>query len=184
MKSASLPTNFVDVSSLPKKGRTFKLVADDAALLALAELTVAESVEKCDATITARPWKMNGAVLRGEIQAIVNQSCVSTLEPIRSNLELELVRYFLPDVETEFSRDMIIDGELIIDPEADDLPDPLENGVIDIWKVILEELNLQIDPYPKLENFDWGEEAGPDVEDETHRPFADLKSLITKKNSH
>lgn len=184
MTVASLPSNRIEVASLPKTGRTTKLSADEKTLIALAELTVLDSLEKCTATITAKPWKMNGAILSGEIHVVANQSCASTLEPIRSSLNLKFNRKYLPDADPVFSRDTFIDGELIVDPEADDLPDTLENGAIDTWLLVLEELNLQIDPYPRLEEFEWEESEANAEEDETHKPFADLKALITKKNSH
>ena len=62
-----------------------------------------------------------------------------------------------------------------------------ENGKIDIWSILAEELNLAIDPFPRSEQAQsiteepLTENEEMDVDDDTHRPFSDLKSLITEK---
>ena len=107
------------------------------------------------------------------------------MNPVKSRIEESITRYFVPeDEEGHFSYD-IVDGEMIIDPEADDIPDTFSSNRINLWGVVLEELALSTDPFVREKD---SSEADGNLDDSqleknTHTPFAGLKALITEKNN-
>jgi uncharacterized metal-binding protein YceD (DUF177 family) len=80
--------------------------------------------------------------LEGELDAVLSQSCVVTLEPVAAELKERFVRYFErggPAAE----------GEVLIDPEADDPPEPLGDGMVDLGEIVVQQLAIALDPYPR-----------------------------------
>ncbi len=182
------PELHFDIQKLPPSGEKLTIVASPQELEAMTQSTDVESVDELAADLKISRWQKNGAQIRGKISARVTQLCVVTLDPMTVDIEEPIDRRFLlPTSQTRKFSDEIIDGEIVIDPEADDLPDIVENGKIDIWSILTEELNLAIDPFPRSEQAQsiteepLTENEEMDVDDDTHRPFSDLKSLITEK---
>ncbi|MEM9277690.1 MAG: DUF177 domain-containing protein [Pseudomonadota bacterium] len=171
----------ININTLPKDGTELNLLADAEQLGKLSAEVIADEMLGVSALLTVRPWKMKGAVLSGIVKAQVHQMCSVTLEPMTSAVEFDFKRFFLPASDPAFGMEPVIDGELIIDPEGDDLPDILEDGHIDLRNVIVEELNLNIDPYPRATGAEFAEKLEDTESSDTHRPFADLKTLITEK---
>jgi uncharacterized metal-binding protein YceD (DUF177 family) len=115
--------------------------------------------------------------LQGTLAAAVTQTCVVSLEPVESTLEVP--------VEVEFwPIPMIDDLAVSLDEAAShgtlDWPEPIEGGKIDLGPVIYETLATALDPYPKREgvSFEWSEASGAVAADEQpESPFAALKRL-------
>ncbi|MEM7215971.1 MAG: DUF177 domain-containing protein [Pseudomonadota bacterium] len=181
--SPALPPNRIHIASLPKSGKNIDLIAGVEELAELALATGTDSMAGLRANVIVEPWRLDGAYLSGTINAVVRQTCVVTLDPIETELAFQIGRYFVTGEDQSGKGEMFVDGELILDPEADDLPDTLTDGMIDVWNVLIEELNLQIDPYPRLDDLQQSEAAEEAVSSDTHKPFADLKALITEKKS-
>ena len=113
----------------------------------------------------------------GTLAAAVTQTCVVSLEPVASTLEVPVEIEFWP-------RHLIEDHAETIDEAAShgtlDWPEPIIDGKIDLGPVIYETLATGLDPYPKREgvSFEWAEpgvESGPEEKPES--PFAALKQL-------
>jgi hypothetical protein len=115
--------------------------------------------------------------LQGTLAAAVAQTCVVSLEPLESTLDVP--------VEVEFWPVPMIDDLAASPDEAAshgtlDWPEPIEGGKIDLGPVIYETLATALDPYPKREgaSFAWSEAqdggAGPE---RSESPFAALKRL-------
>ena len=115
--------------------------------------------------------------LQGTLAAAVTQTCVVSLEPVESTLEVP--------VEVEFwPIPMVDDLAVSLDEAAShgtlDWPEPIEGGRIDLGPVIYETLATALDPYPKREgvSFEWSEASGAVAADEQpESPFAALKRL-------
>ncbi len=184
--SQNFPPNQVNVSRLPKEGETITLSADGVILDTLSANTAAQEVLAFEAEISIKRWKQAGAVLSGNIKTHIAQECVATLAPMETKLDINFERFFLPSGDPLFASETMMDGELLVEPEGEDMPDILEGNAIDIWEVVLEELNLQIDPFPRKSEFAWQGNAREEanVDEETRKPFANLKELISKKNPH
>ena len=115
--------------------------------------------------------------LRGTLAADATQTCVVSLEPVASTLEVPVEIEFWP-------RHLIEDRAETIDEAARhgalDWPEPIVDGKIDLGPVIYENLATGLDPYPKREgvSFEWSEpgaEGSPEEKPES--PFAALKQL-------
>ncbi|MEQ9198503.1 MAG: DUF177 domain-containing protein [Rhodospirillales bacterium] len=115
-----------------------------------------------------------------KITADITQTCVVTLEPLESRVACELKRVFT-------TRPPVENAEVDIDPLSDDPPDPLEGGLVPIRDAILEQILLEIDPYPRKEGLSYVEildddDDGTGKADEKASPFAALAALKDKLN--
>ncbi len=146
-----------------------KATADEAR--SLAEMLEIPSVDSLEANYRIASIARGRFSLKGRLDARVTQECVVTLEPVASTLSVPLDVNFSPEIAT--ARD---------DPEAapDDLeqPDeePIENGVMNVGRVVMEELLSNLDPYPRREDaqFDWSDEKSAASK---LNPFAALARL-------
>jgi uncharacterized metal-binding protein YceD (DUF177 family) len=104
--------------------------------------------------------------LKGRVRATLAQTCGITLEP----LPLE--------VDAPFTVNL---AEAVADPDAgeivitldDESPDLVENGQVDLGQYAVEQLALQLDPFPRKP----GAEFVQPPEPEEISPFAVLKQL-------
>lgn len=96
----------------------------------------------------------------GQVDARVGQKCVVTLEPIESDLSEPVDLVFAPAEASP--------------ADADDPPEPLVDGKLDLGAIATEFLLLGIDPYPRKA----GAEFAPvNVDDSSAHPFASLEAL-------
>ncbi len=108
-----------------------------------------------------------------EVTARIEQTCVVSLQPLKLTVEETYTRAFDPDVRPSGEFDETID----LDPGSEDPPEPLVDDVIDLGKMVAEQLGLALDPYPRAK----GASIDPRyVEVEAPKrdnPFAALKGL-------
>jgi uncharacterized metal-binding protein YceD (DUF177 family) len=114
--------------------------------------------------------------LKGELKAKVIQTCVVSLEPIESSLEIP--------VEAEFWPQAMIAAHQERDEEHGGLPlaewpEPIEEGRIDLGPLIYEMLATSLEPYPKREgaSFEWSQEGEERNLEPRTSPFAALGAL-------
>jgi hypothetical protein len=103
----------------------------------------------------------------------VTQTCVVTLEEIERRYEAPLGVEFWP-------ADMLTDAEdADVDPLGADR-EPIEDGRLDVGRIVYEELASVIDPFPRRDDaaFDWEDKEGAA---RTH-PFAQLARLKRKED--
>ena len=113
--------------------------------------------------------------LLGRLKAHVAQTCVVTLEPIETDIDIP--------VEVEFWPQLMLE-ELENDPEEPgesgrlDWPEGITDGTIDIGPVIYETLGTALDLYPKRggAKLEWSQ-AAEDAKTIKAGPFAALKRL-------
>ena len=104
-----------------------------------------------------------GVRVTGRVKARVGQTCVVTLEPIESDLgeAVDLV-FASPEASQTKAGD------------ADEPPEPLADGSLDLGAIATEFLILGIDPYPRKA----GAEFAPvNADDGDAHPFAGLEAL-------
>lgn len=148
--------------------------ADELAVIAaFLELNALKSLR---AEVKLAAWRRKGVKLSGRFEAVAEQDCVVTLDPIDCRYAEEFVRTFLPeDMLARFNG-----SEDLVEAEGEDPPDPIEDGSIDVGAVILEELALSINPYPRKEGAAIDSRySGGDLDDSEAptRPFAQLLAL-------
>lgn len=124
-----------------RPGRTFdfEVSPDEAEAARLARLLDARSVRKMRFKGTIRAAG-SGWLLEGALGATVVQSCIVTLDPLTTRIDVPVRRRFLPmDV---------FGSEVNVSPEEDDEIEPLDER-IDLGLVATEALALALPAYPR-----------------------------------
>jgi len=129
------------------------------------------SCERFKVRYSLRPLDQGRATLSGDLEADITQSCVVSLEPVESRLRGTIAVELWPDGDLPAS-----DGGTL-DALADDVIEPVENGTIDVGRVVLERLADLIDPYPRSPGatFSWTDEKA--ASKGSDNPFAKLKNF-------
>jgi uncharacterized metal-binding protein YceD (DUF177 family) len=161
------------------KEKSYEISADARECAALAKRLGIPAVDSFDATIRLRLTGGGGLVrLSGRIKAALTQICVVTLEPIPTAVEEDFSRVYSVEAGDEMA-------EVVVEMDEDDVPDPVENGQIDIGEAAAEHLALAMDPFPRAPDAAFAapdEPEEPEEEAELPRsPFAGLAALRKKE---
>jgi hypothetical protein len=112
----------------------------------------------------------DGLEVKGDIHAHVTQACVVTGEDFETDV--------VAPVEIRFSPDGVdpnapLDPDDLLNLDAEDPPDLLVDGRIDLGAIVGEFLALALDPYPRKPgaSFEASEDAA------AASPFSELSSL-------
>lgn len=153
---------------LPARGKTFRFEATEGERIAVARRLGLIGIENLKASLTVTPAG-SGALARGRFEATVIQQCVVTLEPVSSRIEGEIEQRFEPGGgEPEAA-------EIIFDPLAEEPPELLCNGAAELGELVVENLALALDPYPRAPG---AHVALPEEIDEgAATPFAKLRDM-------
>jgi uncharacterized metal-binding protein YceD (DUF177 family) len=113
--------------------------------------------------------------LSGRLEATVTQTCVLSLEPVGTSVDVPVEVEFWP---TRLVDDLEQKAEDPVQPGLLDWPEAIEDGIIDIGPVIYETFATALEPYPKKEgaSFHWSQ-GMPEPEPSESGPFAALKQL-------
>lgn len=84
--------------------------------------------------------------LTASFEAAVTQLCVVTLEPFPARVADEFAQRYALDPQR--LRKLVDEAELF-DPDADDPPEALEEGGIDLGEAIAQHLSIALDPFPR-----------------------------------
>src|SRR5260221_8334007 len=121
--SGTHPVRWAEVGRLP---RSVRLVASDAERGAIARALDLPEVKRLEAELTVRPW-LDGAQIRGRIDAQVVQICGVSLEPFDADLRDEFEVRVVP----AGSPNAAGGEDVLLDPEGEDPPDVIEGDAID-----------------------------------------------------
>jgi uncharacterized metal-binding protein YceD (DUF177 family) len=154
------------VNRVPRKGSHEVFAADPKECAALATRFSIPALHSLKAHLIATPWRGGGLKVTGDIEADLDQVSVISLEPFRSKPRFKVERFFLPE-------------KMIVDAAEDDV-DPIENDEVDLGELVAEAVALELDPYPKRPDEDFGDH----IEDDTvvvelkPSPFAKLQKIV------
>jgi len=156
------------VADVPETGRQVDLMADGAVRDATAKLAGLRDLPRLEASFDVALQGKGGLRVSGRVQATVGQVCVVTLDPIENEIDEPIELVFLPP--ESLPADVAADG----DDAAENGPEPLVDGMIDLGAIATEFLLLAIDPYPRkpgavFQSLSSGEAAA--------HPFAALAAL-------
>ncbi len=115
--------------------------------------------------------------LTGTLSAEATQTCVVTLEPVPSTLDVPVSVEFWP---LRFIRQLEAKAEEPAGHSMLDWPEPVRDGTIDLGPVIYESFATALDPYPRKEGADFAWNQGPPAEilaEKAPGPFAALGKL-------
>lgn len=129
------------------------------------------SCDSLSVRYSLRPLDKGRAALAGELQADITQTCVVTLEPIASRLGATFALELWP------ASDLPTSDSVSLDVAVEDEPEAIENGKIDVGRVVIEQMADRIDAYPRKPgtNFSWTDEKAAAADSDS--PFAKLKHL-------
>lgn len=158
----------VVLPEIPETGRHIELAADDQTRDSIAAAAGLSALPRLEASFDLVRHGSDGVRLAGRVTATVVQACVVTLEPVESQVDEPISLTFLADPGLAAAQ-----GGLQ-SLEADEPPELLRNGVVDLGAIATEFLLLGIDPYPRKPGavFDT-----PVAADPSGHPFAALAAL-------
>lgn len=158
------------VRDVPEGGVQRDRTANDTEKAALAALLDLVALQTLHAVYRIRPAGNGRYVLKGTLDASVEQTCVVSLKPMTSKIKQEVEGAFWPADQITGAPG----GALDMEDEPD--PEPIENGRLPVARLIFETLAAAIDPFPRAPDatLDWTPEPD-DAKPES--PFAALAKL-------
>ena len=164
----------ISVTKIGDSGLAQTISASPADFANIAAYLDIAGVKTLTAEIALTRWRGKGVRLTGQLKADVVQNCVVTLDPIDAHIEAAFERRYLPpdklEAETEDEQG------IFVDPTAEDPPEPLGHE-IDAGEILVEELSLNLDPYPRKPGVAFHGDDAPTREN----PFAVLAKLKPRK---
>ena len=109
-------------------------------------------------------------------EADLAQACVVTLEPVMQALSGRFQALYRAN-----EGEATVENDVTVDPEADDPPEPLPPAGIDLGELVVQELAVALDPYPRLEGAELPRQYQSLEEEGDAHPFAALKVLKSKE---
>ncbi len=159
-----------NLGRLGQAGDSITLDAGPEERAGLARLAGVLEVPKFFAEISLKKLSPTRFEISYALAAEVVQACVVSLEPLTAAIVREFSRelHFTPVMRRD-----IKEGEVVISPAEEDVPEEIESLHYDLAGPLVEEFLLSIDPYPRKA----GVEFAPPPMDKPESPFAALKDL-------
>jgi len=163
--------SFYDLGGLSEAGYERVVSASPAELARLAQWEQVQSVDRFEGRVTLKRLSQKRFRYDATLAAEITQSCVVTLEPVRTQITRNFSR------ELHFTASRIRDDtvSISISPVEDEAPEDIDSLRFDLAGPLLEEFSLAIDPYPRSPGVEF--EPPQDELPDPEGPFAVLKSL-------
>jgi uncharacterized metal-binding protein YceD (DUF177 family) len=162
----------VVVADLEEDGLRVAVEASEAERSEIARVAGLRDLPILSAKFELTPLGHDEVRVVGEVNAVVGQSCIVTLERVENTVSEPVSLVFAPQGAIPESPDQD-------EADAEDPPEPIINGRIDLAKLAVEFLILGIDPYPRKPGAVFEPvHTPPAVED---HPFAGLAALKEPK---
>jgi uncharacterized metal-binding protein YceD (DUF177 family) len=159
----------IALDEIPETGKRVELAPDAAAREAIARSLGLAALPRLEAVFDLARHGRDGLHLVGRVSATVGQTCVVTLEPVANEVEEAIDLVFLPP-----SLPQAEPSDRPLSIAAEEPPEQLHDGTVDLAAVALEFLLLGIDPYPRRPGVRF--DAPPAGDPKAH-PFAALAAL-------
>jgi len=164
------------VGALPREGQTVTIEASPAEREALATLYKLPSIEALVATLVLKPTARDGVRVRGAVHGELTHVCVVSLEPFPATIDEALDVRFASRFDDESARRRAEEPETL--SMAEDEPDPIVDGKMDLGALAAEFFALGIDPYPRKPGALF---EAPEQREATVSPFSALASRSPKR---
>jgi len=162
----------LSIHEVPESGRRVDLTAEENARAAVAKAVGLRSLPRLEASFDVTRHGRDGVHVVGQVSATVGQICVVSLEPIENQVEEKIDLVFVPQVTLSPEH-----GGVRV--AAEDAPEPLTGGTVDLGAIATEFLTLGIDPHPRKSDAVF---TPPAAGDEGGHPFAALAALKKGKS--
>jgi uncharacterized metal-binding protein YceD (DUF177 family) len=164
-------TRMFDLGDLSDAGYATTVTASPSELDRLAEWEDVEEVSLFQGEVTLKRQSQTRFLYAARLTVELTQSCVVTLDPVRSHISREFTRqlHYTP------ARHPGKGGAITLGAAEDEAPEEIDSLKFDLAGPLLEEFSLAIDPYPRAP----GVTFNPPEEqlDASENPFAVLKGL-------
>ncbi len=170
----------LDVSAVPGQGRIVDVAATADECMAIASRLNQREIKRLSARLELAlvgGGGGGGVRVTGSFDADVLQECVVTLEPMAARVSGPIeVTFVPPPARGDFDED--------VDPQAEEV-ETIVDGTIDVGEVVVQQLAIAIDPYPRIEGvvFKAALTSTADVAAATS-PFAALAKLRSASKSN
>lgn len=163
-------THEIELGEVGKQGKTFRLSANEEERARIAARLGAPSVEKLEGALRISATK-TAIRVEGNIEAVLTRECVASLEPMQESVSEEFDIDFLREPPDEAG-------------EEDDLeaPEVHEGSRLDLGELLVQQLSLAMDPFPRKEGVESLAEAYAPPEKVS--PFAGLKGMLGKDDDN
>jgi hypothetical protein len=165
----------VAVADIPESGLHREISANEGERRAIAELAGLRELPRLGASFDLAHAADGRVHVSGRVSAEAGQTCVVTLEPLTNEIDEAVDVMFSPDA----GQAAVTPAQSDQDDEdvtlAEDPPEPIVNGQIDLGALAAEFLILGLDPYPRKEGAVFEPVIAPT--DPADHPFAALGSL-------
>ncbi|OHC74512.1 MAG: hypothetical protein A3G18_11570 [Rhodospirillales bacterium RIFCSPLOWO2_12_FULL_58_28] len=169
----------VACDGLKEGPNSFDIEAAPRERTALAERFSLISIDSLSATVTLTPRQDSLVLMAGKLRADVTQTCVITLEPVKSLIEASFEQLYSGEADSGEDEDVII----LLDGANDH--EPVIDGVIDLGEAVAEQMAVELPLFPrkpgvKFEDFTTDRDACPGAETQSG-PFAELGKLLKEE---
>jgi uncharacterized metal-binding protein YceD (DUF177 family) len=116
--------------------------------------------------------------LKGRLRARPTQTCVISLQPVESLVDVPVEADFWPAPMIERWHHES-DDDSLAEPTTE-WPEPIEHGMLDLGPLVYETFAMALDPYPRAEgaSLEWSDEVEDEPAEATRQnPFAALERL-------
>ena len=166
-------SRFVEADSVGTHRMERRISANPDERAALAKRFDLIGIDRLEAVFSLKRAGTGVIHVAGELEAEVTQSCVVTLAPVPARV----AESFSADFADEDRRP---NADPDLDFDAEDPPEPIRNGHIDLGELAAEQLALALDPYPRAPEAAIPTEYSPEPEEDAEaarpvNPFSILK---------
>ena len=159
----------IELGDLGKTGKVFRLSATEEQRARVAARLGTPSVEKLEGEMRVTSTK-TAIRIEGSIDAALTRECVASLEPMQE------------EVSETFEIDFLRTPPDDADGEDWDAPDVHEGDSLDLGELLVQQLSLAMDPFPRKEGAKSLAEAYAPKENIS--PFAALQGVIGKDDDN
>jgi uncharacterized metal-binding protein YceD (DUF177 family) len=158
------------ITEVPETGRQVDLEPDTATREALARMAGLVALPRLRAVFDLARHGSGGLRVVGRVSATVEQACVVSLDPVFNEIEEAVDLVFSPAITADAAGRQVA----IQNIDAEEPPEALQDGIVDLGVVATEFLILGIDPYPRKPGAVF---AAPQADEPVAHPFAALAAL-------
>ncbi|MBO88050.1 MAG: hypothetical protein CMP14_00890 [Rickettsiales bacterium] len=163
------------IEEIGRDGIFLKLSADEYESAALAERFDIMSITGLKAELHLRSERGGDIIaVSGMLEALVEQECVVSLEPVSSKISSKVEERFANN--TEIADDIFVSMD-----ESEAIDDLLVGNEVDLGEMLAQCLYLALDPYPRKDGVIIKEELESVAKDVGSNPFSVLEKLNAKE---
>ena len=158
------------VASLPRMGQRVKISAKPEQLQGIADILKIPSIEKLEVFFVVEHARNGSFRVTGEVKAELHQMCVFSLEPFAWTTDEKVDVRFAPQEKLS----PITKSEVELSLNAEEPPELLLDGIIDLGALAIEFVALGLEPYPRKPGTAFLE---TETSEKPESPFAVLAAL-------